>query len=100
MSRSIRHSLLSKNEEQLQQLIVDHGTDPTGLAASQVLHDKRAAKISEQLAEVRDLDIKIHSGIRDLKKPHWTVLPNFWLTFLAAALAFVAAILSWLALQK
>jgi hypothetical protein len=33
--------------------------------------------------------------LADLKKPHWTVIPNFWLTLIGAIAAVVAAWLAW-----
>ncbi len=36
MSANIRHSLLGQSVEQLQQTIVEHGTDPTGGSGSGV----------------------------------------------------------------
>ena len=36
----------------------------------------------------------------ELRKPHWTVLPNFWLTVVSVLAAVTAAYLSWLALSK
>jgi hypothetical protein len=35
-----------------------------------------------------------------LKEPHWTVLPNFWLTLIAAVAGVVAAALAWVGLKK
>jgi len=32
-----------------------------------------------------------------LKKPHWTVVPNFWLTAIAAIAAIIAGIIAWFA---
>jgi hypothetical protein len=42
---------------------------------------------------------KIEQRLEDLKKPHWTVLPNFWITVLSALAAVVAAYFAWKALK-
>jgi hypothetical protein len=43
---------------------------------------------------------EIHDRLEELKRPHWTVLPNFWLTAISAIAAVAAAYLAWLALKK
>jgi len=43
----------------------------------------------------REMQVRLES----LKVPHWTVLPNFWLTLVSAIAAVAAAIFAWLALK-
>jgi hypothetical protein len=43
---------------------------------------------------------ELSKKLDELKKPHWTVLPNFWLTAISALAAVLAAYLAWLALRK
>ncbi len=43
--------------------------------------------------EERHANIKLR--LDELKKPHWTVLPNFWLTLIAALAAVAAAFIAW-----
>ena len=63
------------------------------IAAQQLLAERR-----EQKAEERHQ--KIEGRLDELKRPHWTVLPNFWLIALSAVAAVVAAYFAWLALRK
>jgi hypothetical protein len=53
--------------------------------------------VREEIEERRHREVE--RRLEELKKPHWTVLPNFWLTALSAFAAIVAAILAWLALK-
>lgn len=53
---------------------------------------------AEEKASERHTEIT--ANLRELKKPHWTVLPNFWLTFVSAVAALVAAVAAVLALNK
>lgn len=57
-----------------------------------------ARKDSEDASARRHSDLS--SRLEELKKPHWTVLPNFWLTAVSALAAILAAYLAWLALKK
>jgi hypothetical protein len=56
------------------------------------------AKEREEKEETRHREI--HDRLEELKRPHWTVLPNFWLTAISAVAAVAAAYLAWLALKK
>jgi hypothetical protein len=38
---------------------------------------------------------EIHDTLEGLKIPHWTVLPNFWVTVIAALAAILAVYFSW-----
>lgn len=49
-------------------------------------------------AEQRHLEIR--GRLEELKKPHWTVLPNFGFTVIGAIAAVAAAVLTWIALRK
>jgi len=53
---------------------------------AEAANQKRHAELASRLAE--------------LKKPHWTVNPNFWLTVVSAAAAVVAAYFGWLTVIK
>ena len=50
----------------------------------------------------RDIDDRyrsIENHIIGLQKPHWTVLPNFWLTAVSAIAAVLAGYFAWLSLR-
>ena len=44
--------------------------------------------------------IEMTQRLEELKKPHWTVLPNFWFTVVSAIAAVAAAVLTWIAKTK
>jgi hypothetical protein len=54
--------------------------------------------IREEIEDRKHREIEAH--LKALKRPHWTVLPNFWLTVISAAAALIAAYFAWLALGK
>jgi hypothetical protein len=58
------------------------------------------AELSAKIAEdARDEERRHHGEtkhlLEQLKKPHWTVKPNFWVTVVAAIAALVAAYFAW-----
>lgn len=54
------------------------------------------AKEREENEAVRHREIQ--ECLEELKKPHWTVNPNFWITLVSAIAAIVAAYFAWRAL--
>jgi hypothetical protein len=87
MSNSMRHRVLGMNEEQLRQLIVEHGNDPTGLMAQTALQDKRAEKVSRQLEQLSEVALR----------PIWKTV-MFWIvlaTFFVASAAFLRDVVGW-----
>jgi hypothetical protein len=82
-----------------------HGSNPIALhrisQAAAVVRQELAERDSKRREEEdQKRHARIDAQLSELKKPHWTVLPNFWLTFLGAIAAVVAAYLAWLALRK
>jgi len=69
------------------------------IAAKILIEQRRKAKekAQEELEQLRHSEIQ--RQLEELKRPHWTVLPNFWLTFASAIAAVIAAYLGWLALK-
>lgn len=55
------------------------------------------AKERELREESRHQEIR--GRLEELKKPHWTVSPNFWVTVTSAVAAIVAAYFAWRALK-
>ena len=49
--------------------------------------------------EQRKMNRDLHEAIRDLRKPHWTTTPVFWVTVGGAIAAGLAAYFGWLALH-
>ena len=43
---------------------------------------------------------EIHKQLMELKKPHWSITPTFWLTLICAIAAIMACVLTWLAWPK
>ena len=65
--------------------------------------------LEERTQELREADIErkaaarheqLHTQLKELKKPHWTVSPNFWVTVVSACAAIVAAYFAWVAIKK
>lgn len=54
--------------------------------------------IQEEIEERRHREVENRLSV--LKKSHWTVLPNFWLTAVSAVAAVIAAYFAWLALKR
>jgi hypothetical protein len=63
------------------------------IAAQQLLAERREFREEQR-------NQKIEKRLNELKKPHWSVVPTFWLTFLGAVSAALAAWFSWLALKR
>ena len=63
------------------------------IAAKQLLEERRAkVELNRHMV--------IEGKLSALKDPHWTVKPTFWLTFISAIAAVLAAWFAWLPLQK
>jgi hypothetical protein len=54
----------------------------------------------DQAAKEGERHEKVMRALEELKTPHWTVTPNFWLTMVSAMAAIVAAICAWFALKR
>jgi len=50
--------------------------------------------------EQREMNRGLHEAIRDLKNPHWTMTPVFWVTVGGALAASLAAWFGWLAVPR
>ena len=67
----------------------------------------RMIRSGREFAELQELaeaeEERRHGAVKarldELKKPHWTVLPSFWLTLISAIAAVAAAIFGYLALK-
>lgn len=66
---------------------------PQAVAAELILKERK-----DKLEEARHREVK--DQLAELKKPHWTTVPNFWITVVSALAAIVAAILAWLAWRQ
>ena len=53
---------------------------------------------ADEITAQRHSELTQH--LDDLKRPHWSVIPNFWITVVSAVAAVVAAVGVWLALLK
>ena len=64
------------------------------IAARIVLEERRleAERLRIEKDDARHMEIK--NRLDELKKPHWTVNPNFWVTVVAAIAGIVAAYFS------
>ena len=67
--------------------------DSRHIAARMLLEELRAEKEGTRHGEIRAL-------LADLKKPHWTVTPTFWLALMSAAAAIAACIIAWYAWRQ
>lgn len=65
------------------------------LAAQQILHERKieAEKAREEREIARHQETQ--NKLEELKKPHWTVSPNFWFTFIAAISGVAGCLLTW-----
>ena len=71
----------------------------TGLKPSARLHQLAAEELRrreneevEKFADARNTRIERH--LKELKKPHWTVVPTFWFALISAIAAIVVIILT------
>lgn len=60
--------------------------------------EENAARANAEAVTRRRHD-EITTRLAELKRPHWTVLPNFWLTLVSALAAIVAAVCAAIALK-
>jgi hypothetical protein len=63
------------------------------IAAQQLLAERREKKEVERQQRIED-------RLEELKKPHWTVKPTFWIAIISAIAAIVAAYFAWRALPR
>ncbi|MGD1032119.1 MAG: hypothetical protein ABSA05_13365 [Opitutaceae bacterium] len=72
--------------------------------ASDRRHAEAEAASAIRQAEAEAANERRHKELArrldELKKPHWSVVPNFWITALSAAGALAAAYFAWLALKR
>jgi hypothetical protein len=64
-----------------------------------------AERLSEEAREQdqkrqKAMHLQLKEAVEKVSKPHWTVLPNFWLTCIGACAGIAAAWFAWLALRK
>ncbi|HWZ94498.1 MAG TPA: hypothetical protein VNW30_04820 [Opitutaceae bacterium] len=91
-----RQAYASKtNAELLHEKIRFNQLSPQYIAATQLLEERRL-----QAEQKREADEEIrHKAIADkldeLKKPHWTVKPIFWISVVSAIAAILAAYFSY-----
>ncbi len=102
-------SYKSESDDRLRELIAGAldigGSNPTALHrinhAADILKKELAAREADRREKAEEeRNRKIEGRLEELRKPHWTVLPNFWLTTVAAIAAVVAAMIAWLAWKQ
>ena len=93
-------SYRAESDDRLRELLAGaleiHGSNPAALhrinQAAEILRKELAAReaIRREQAE-EDRQRRLEQRLNELKRPHWTVTPNFWFTVLAAVAALVSA---------
>jgi hypothetical protein len=81
--------------EKLEEIIQRHSPEVTGRPCpyTKALAEKhRRLKIKEETEAKRHQEIQ--NKLEELKKPHWTVLPIFWLAFVSASAALIGIFLT------
>lgn len=63
--------------------------------ASEEANIQRHNEISKRLEELNEISRRLG----DLKKPHWSIVPNFWITVLISILTAIAVVAAFLALR-
>jgi hypothetical protein len=61
-------------------------------------HEEAEARQASEVADAKRHD-EISRRLEELKKPHWSIVPNFWMTLVILVLTAVAAVASVLALR-
>lgn len=69
------------------------------IAAKQLLEERRYAAQVERDKREDERHREIERRLDELRRPHWTVRPNFAFTVIGASAAVAAAIFGWLALR-
>jgi hypothetical protein len=110
LTRSVETGAYKKeSDERLLELIEGsldiHGSNPIALHRITHAADILKKELASREAARRELadanrHREIEARLNELKTPHWTVKPNFWITVIAAVAAILGAYFAWLSLPR
>ena len=88
----------NKSRDELFSIITNR--TPDALDHQQALAEfrRREAAEAEERAKLRHQEIVAH--LLELKKPHWSVTPTFWIAIISALAAIGAAYFAWLSIPS
>ena len=98
MNDKDKYNLRNMPQEELFNIIARHGTDtPIHQYALMEIHRQEDLTKEDRATQRHE---QIHTQLMELKKPHWSVTPTFWLTLICAIAAITACVLTWIAWPK
>ena len=90
---------LSREEQNqirgLYRTLLKERQDENARIASENASVQRHQELSKRLEELNEISRRLD----DLKKPHWSIVPNFWITVLISILTAVGVVAAFLALH-
>ena len=90
---------LSREEQNqirgLYRTLLKERQDENARIASENASVQRHQELSKRLEELNEISRRLD----DLKKPHWSIVPNFWFTVLISILTAVGVVAAFLALH-
>ena len=97
----IQTDLVSLSKEQQDQIrglyrtLLKERQDENARITSENASVQRHQEISKRLEELKEISRRLD----DLKKPHWSIIPNFWITVVISILTAILVILGFFALR-